>query len=353
MYSYILSFLVAFLISVSVTPLVKRFAQKFQLVDDPKIRHQPARTHTGVVARAGGLAIFIALLVPILIFIPINKLLLGVLVGATLIVVTGLLDDYYDLSPYVRLALNVLVALVTILFGLGVPYLSNPFGGVIRLDQIFFTISFLGEHKFLLLANLFAVFWIVSLMNFINWSKGVDGQLPGFVAISCLFIGIFALRFSSHEVAKSSVSMIAFVTSGAFAGFLVWNMYPQKIMPGYSGGALAGFMLATLSILSFAKLGILLMVLSVPIIDALYVFVRRILAGQSPFKGDASHFHHRLLQIGWGRRRIAVFYWIISFIFGVSALYFRGEQKMLAFATATILIACFIFIIQRIKEDMI
>lgn len=353
MYSYILSFLVAFLISVSVTPLVKKFAQKFRLVDDPKIRHQPARTHTGVVARAGGLAIFIAIFVPILLFIPINKLLIGVLVGATLIVITGIFDDYYDLSPYVRLALNVLVALITILFGLGVPYLSNPFGGVIRLDQIYLTISFLGEHKFLLLANVFAVFWIVSLMNFINWSKGVDGQLPGFVAISCLFIGIFALRFSSHEVAKSSVAMIGFITSGAFAGFLVWNMYPQKIMPGYSGGSLAGFMLAVLSILSFAKLGVLLMVLSVPIIDALYVFVGRVLAGNSPFRGDDSHFHHRLLKIGWGRRRIAVFYWCISFIFGVCALYFRGEQKAIAFGTATVLIACFIVILQRIKEDMV
>ena len=353
MNSYFIPFVVSFFISVLSTPGVLKFAQKYKLVDDPKTRNQPARTHTGIIPRAGGLAILLGIIIPILLFVTLNKVVVGILVGAVLIVVTGLLDDYYDLSPFLRLVINFAIAVIVILFGLGVPYISNPFGGVIRLDQVYLTISFLGTHKFLLFANIFAIFWIVSLMNFINLSKGVDGQLPGFVAISCLFIGIFALRFSSHEVAKSSVSMIAFVTSGAFAGFLVWNMYPQKIMPGYSGGALAGFMLATLSILSFAKLGILLMVLSVPIIDALYVFVRRILAGQSPFKGDASHFHHRLLQIGWGRRRIAVFYWIISFIFGVSALYFRGEQKMLAFATATILIACFIFIIQRIKEDMI
>ncbi len=96
-----------------------------------------------------------------------------------------------------------------------------------------------------------------------------------------------------------------------------------------------------------------MMVLSVPIIDALYVFLRRILSGKSPFKGDNGHFHHRLLQIGWGRRRIAVFYWIVSFIFGVCALYFRGEQKALAFATATVLIAIFIVILQRIKKEMV
>ena len=120
-------------------------------------------------------------------------------------------------------------------------------------------------------------------------------------------------------------------------------------MPGYSGGALAGFFLGVLSILSWGKIGTMLLVLSVPLVDAIYVVARRIINKQSPFKGDAGHFHHRLLKIGWGRRRIAVFYWIVSFLFGMAALFFHSMQKVLAILFVVVLLACFIVIIDRIR----
>lgn len=350
MNSYVLGFLVSFFICVIATPFVKLLAIKFHLVDDPKKRYQPAGIHDGVVPRAGGLAIYLAIFFGIVLLVGVNKVILGILIGGVLIVAMGLADDYKDISPYTRWVMNIIVAVITISFGLGIPYVSNPFGGVIHLDKIYFTISFLGTHNFLIIANIISVIWIVALMNFVNWSKGVDGQMPGFVAISAFIIALFAVRFSSHDIAKNSVSMIGFITSGAFAGFLVWNMYPQKIMPGYSGGALAGFMLAVLSILSFSKFGILLMVLSVPLIDAVYVFMGRVLSRKSPFKGDNRHFHHRLLQIGWGKRRVAVFYWTVCLLFGISSLYFTGVQKVLAFGSTMILLAFFIVILIRIKK---
>jgi UDP-GlcNAc:undecaprenyl-phosphate GlcNAc-1-phosphate transferase len=121
-------------------------------------------------------------------------------------------------------------------------------------------------------------------------------------------------------------------------------------MPGYGGGALAGYLLAVLSILSWAKLGTLFLVLSMPLVDAFYVILRRLKDLKSPFKGDAGHFHHRLLTIGWGKTRIALFYWFVSLLFGVSSLYLQGVEKIFALILVSVSLALFIVVINRIKS---
>lgn len=339
----------AFFISFLAVPPTIYLAKRFGLTDDVTKRKHPAQTHTGIIPRAGGIPLFLGFLIPILIFAPINRLMLGIIIGGFLIVVMGILDDYLDISPYVRFFLNFIIAGIVILFGLGIPYISNPLGGIIRLDIFVLTFNFLGQHKFLILSNLGSLIWIVALMNFVNWSKGVDGQMPGFVIISSIFLGLLSFRLPGHDIAQQSVILIAFVVAGSFAGFLPWNLYPQKIMPGYGGGALAGFFLAILSILSFGKMGTLTLLLSIPLIDALYSIVRRIKNRKSPFWGDDKHFHHRLLEIGWSKHRVALFYWITSFIFGIAALFFHGMQKILALLLVFVCLAIFILIINRIK----
>lgn len=342
---------VAFLISFLTVILTIPVARHFRLVDDPQKRKHPAQIHTGVIPRAGGLPLFIGFLIPMLLFVPVNQIILGIIIGAFLIVVMGSLDDYFDISPYIRFFFNIVIVAIVILFGLGVPYISNPFGGIIRLDTFSLTFDFFGKHQFLFLSNLTSLIWIVTLMNFVNWSKGVDGQMPGFVVISSIFLGLLSFRLPGHDIAQQSVTLLSFIIAGTFAGFLVWNVYPQKIMPGYGGGALAGFFLGVLSILSFGKVGVLTLLLSVPLIDAFYVMVRRIKNLKSPFWGDASHFHHRLLEIGWGKRRVAFFYWIISLLFGVAALFFHGIQKILALLMVSISLGVFIIIINHIKKS--
>lgn len=345
----ILATAVSFLVTLGITPAVMALALKLRLVDDPNKREHPANTHLKVLPRAGGLSILLGILVASLIFLTMGKIIFGILLGAILIVILGLIDDYIDVSPYLRFASNILIVCFVIFFGLGTPYITSPFGGVIRLDTIKLSYDFFGTHQFLLLANLFSIIWIVALMNFVNWSKGVDGQLPGFVAISAFVIGIIALRFSVHDIKSLEVAMFAYIVGGAFCGFLIWNFYPQKILPGYSGGALAGYFLGVLSILSFAKIGTLALVLSIPLVDAVYTILRRIRMGRSPFYGDALHFHHRLLAIGWGRRRIAIFYWLVSLLFGVSALFFAGIQKLLALLIVFCLLAVFLLVSQRLS----
>ncbi|MCL4374336.1 undecaprenyl/decaprenyl-phosphate alpha-N-acetylglucosaminyl 1-phosphate transferase [Patescibacteria group bacterium] len=328
-------------------------ARRLGLVTDKKTRFHPAHTHVGIIPRAGGLPIWLGFLVSVLIFIPLNKIVVGIIICTTLLVILGLLDDYLDLSPYWRFAANIVIAILMIMFGLGIPYISNPFGGVIRLDTLQIHFSLLGgNHSLWVVADLLAIIWLAWTMNMVNWSKGVDGQLPGFVAIAAFFLGLLAKRFTVHDITSQEVMFLSFATAGAFLGFLPWNFFPQKIMPGYGGGSLAGFLLGVLAILSFGKIGTLFLVLAIPTIDAVYTVIRRLVKKQSPFRADWGHFHHRLLEIGWGKRRIAIFYWLITFIFGVTSLFLKGLEKLIALVTTAIILFSFIFIIEKIKRQL-
>lgn len=349
---FLLPFLafISFLISFATTPWVMQFAGKFGLVDDPKTRPHPAHTHKGVIPRAGGIPIFLGIFLPIFFMVPQSKIFWGIFAAALLIVSIGLWDDKKDRSPYIRFFLNFLAAAIAVSSGIGIPYITNPFGGVIHLDTLIIQFNFLGDHSILLLADIFALIWIVWCMNMVNWSKGVDGQMPGFVAISSFVIGILSLRFLSQDISQIYVVYLAFLTAGSFLGFLPWNFYPQKIMPGYGGGALAGFMLAILSIFSFGKLGTMLLVLGIPLTDALYTLGRRLFSGKSIFSPDREHLHHKLLAIGWGRRRIALFYWSISAILGIGALYLNSQQKAFAVILLIAIVSGFIMWISRLSN---
>ncbi len=354
-FASIASFAVAFL----TTPLIIRLAYRFGIVTDHKVRKHPAHTHRGVLPRGGGLPLFLGIFLPLATFITGNKIVLFIFLGALFTTIIGLLDDKYDMSAYLRFVLNIMVAGLAVVGGIGIPFITNPFDSVIRLDKLVVPLSFAGqEFQILVFADIAAVLWIVWCMNMINWSKGVDGQLPGFVFVAALFLGLLSLRFSRHDISKETVTILSFATAFSFLGFLPWNFYPQKILPGYGAGSLAGYMLAVLSILSWGKLGTLMLVIALPFTDAVLVLARRIFSKKSPFKADRGHFHHLLLDMGWGRARIAVFYWLVSFIIGLFALVASSEKKIFAllllfFVFSAMIVWSFYFVKQlynRIKE---
>lgn len=346
---FLISALISFFFTIPTIFLVK----KLGLVTDKRKRFHPAHTHKGVIPRGGGIPLFLALCITTLLFVPLNKIIVGILISSFILVLLGLLDDYIDLSPYLRFFLNLWISAIVVGFGLGIPYISNPLGGVIRLDEWKIVFDLFGKHSVLVFADIVAILWLTWIMNMVNWSKGVDGQLPGFVGITAFFLGLLAQRFTAHDISVQHVSLFSFIVAGAFLGFLPFNFYPQRIMPGYGGGALAGFLLGILSILSFGKVGTAVLILSIPMIDAVYTIIRRIKKKQSPFKADWGHFHHRLLELGWGKRRIALFYWIVSIMLGIAALFLRGFEKLLAFLTIAIILLFFMVIIQRIKKAKI
>ena len=320
---------VALLISFLATPVVKKIALVLKIIDDPKKHKHIKVIHTYPVPRGGGLATFLAIFITALIFLPVDKHLTGILAGATLITLVGFLDDKYNLNPYLRLFLCFVAAALPIAAGIGIAFISHPAGGIIDLSHPQISFFLLGKTRSIwLLSDLFALVWIVFIMNMLNMgAKGVDGQLPGVVTIAASTIAALSLRFSA-DITQWPVIILASILAGSYLGFLPWNFYPQKIMPGYAGSTLAGYLLAVLSILSTTKVGVLMVVLGVPLIDTGYVIARRILSGKSPVWGDRGHLHHRLLDAGWSKRKVAVFYWLITLILGISALKLNTSLKL-------------------------
>jgi UDP-GlcNAc:undecaprenyl-phosphate GlcNAc-1-phosphate transferase len=345
--------LVAILVSALSTPLVIKIAVHFGLIDDPKIHKHPKVIHTYPVPRGGGLAIFLAVTIASLIFLPLDKHLRGILAGAGILTIMGILDDKYDLNPYLRLGIQFLAASLPIVAGIGIAFITNPFNGILDLSQPQIQIEILGETRSIwILADLFAVFWIVTLMNFINMgAKGVDGQLPGVTAIAAATIAALSLRFSA-DIAQWPVIILASIVFGAFLGFLPWNFYPQKIMPGFSGSSLAGYLLAILAILSTTKVGTLMVVLGIPLIDTGYVVIRRVMAGKSPVWGDRGHLHHKLLDSGLSKRQVVYVYWLFTLALGILALNLNAASKLYTMVgTAIILGGIILWLTHRPKRN--
>jgi len=345
------SFLSSFLFALLITPLVIHFYRRHNWLDDPEQNQHVKKTHSQAVPRGGGLVIFLATFLAALLILDFDKYLLAIFVGASLLTVVGFIDDIFDISPYLRLATGLLASLIVVGAGIGIAYVSNPFGnGVIHLDQPQLILTLFGETRSIwILSSLFATFFILWNMNIINWSKGLDGQLPGFVSVSCLFIAILANQFADNPT-QFNVANLALIVSGAFAGFLVWNFYPQKIMPGYGAGSLAGYFLSILAILSGAKVATTLMVLAIPTADGIFTIARRILAGKSPFWGDRGHLHHKLMDYyGWGRRRVAIFYILSSAALGLLSLYLDTTGKIIAICTTSLIVFSFL-VYSKIKQ---
>ena len=335
----ILPFLAAAAVAFLATPLVIKFARKIGTIDDPKKHKHPKVIHTYPVPRGGGLAIFIGIAIASFIFLPLDKHLTGILIGAALLVVLGIFDDKYDLNPYLRLFLQLVIVSIPIAAGVGIAFLTNPFNGIIDLSQPQIVFNLLGEQRSIwILSDLFAFFWIIFLMNIINMgAKGVDGQLPGVAGIAALAITALSFKFSA-DISQWPITILAAITAGAFFGFLPWNIFPQKIMPSFSGSILAGYMLALLSILSTTKIGILMVVLGVPLVDTGYTIVRRLAEGKSPVWGDRGHLHHRLLDAGWSKRKVSGFYWLITAILGIIALNLNATQKLYTIISIAVLV---------------
>jgi UDP-GlcNAc:undecaprenyl-phosphate GlcNAc-1-phosphate transferase len=336
---YLFPLLIAFLLASIITPIVKNVYSKRGWIDDPKKNKHPKNLHTYPVPRGGGIAIFLAVILSSIIFLRIDQYLLGILIGGIILVIVGFLDDIYDLNPYFRLIMGFLAASCVVASGVGIAFITNPFGGgVLHLDSLQYQFQIFGQQKsFWVLSDIFALLWIVWSMNMVNWSKGLDGQLPGIVVIAASTIAFLSFRFT-EDITQWNVSILAAITAGSYLGFLIFNIYPQSIMPGYGGGTLAGYLLATLAILSGAKVATMIIVLGVPTVDGVYTILRRISTGKSPVWGDRGHFHHHLLNLGWNKKQVAIFYWLVTAILGLIALQLNAQQKLFTIVTLILII---------------
>jgi len=345
---FVYSILISLIISLVTTPIVRNLFIKLKFVEHPLEKQKKSKNATALssVPRGGGISIFIAITFTCLLFLPLDKHLKGILLAALLTLIVGVWDDIKDISPKIRLFTNIVAALIVVGSGIGIAFVSNPFGGIIDLSYPRLSFEFFGSHTIWIISDILAIIWIVWCQNIVGWATGVDGQLPGFVSISAFFIGLLGLRFAT-DITQWPVIILAGVVCGAYLGFLPFNVFPQSIMPGYSGKSLAGLLLAILAILSGAKLATLIFLLGIPMIDAIFVLIKRIINKKPLMRSDGSHLHHQLLKIGWTRHQIAMFYWLLSFCLGLLALFLNSSQKFYVFIGIIIIFLTFTLQLSR------
>jgi len=353
-------------ISFIATPLTIWLAKRFRILDFPWRPH-PAILHKNPIPRAGGVATFLAVVITYALFgsfsglAVFDKHIVGILVAGLIVVVVGVLDDKYDLNPYVRLLTNFLAAGIIVASGVGITWFTNPFGGIIRLDEIVIRLNFpgilpfdffAGPHSIVLFADILAFIWIVWVMNALNWSSGVDGQLSGIAVIGLVALGIAASRYLAADPTQTAPTVLAFAAAGSYLGFLPWSFYPQKIMPGYGGGTLAGVILASLSILAGAKLATTGLVLIVPLVDGIWAITRRLTRGRSPVWGDREHLHHQLLALGWQKWQVAVFYYLLGGAAAFFALTFGHKGRFFAILVGGVVILAILITLARFRQKI-
>lgn len=326
-----LAFFTSFLLTTVVTPFALIMIKKLGLYDDPKSHIHPGIIHTKPIPRGGGIPLFIGAFISGMLFLPINQITIAIFVASFLALFIGVIDDRLnamsqDASPYLRFSVNILCAIIVVGSGVSMTFITNPFGGILYFDKLLPT--FFNGFP-ITLAQIISVIWIVWVMNMLNWSKGVDGQMPGIVIISALTIGFLSLRLPGSEFMAPTDAVLAFIIAGSMLGFLMFNFHPAKIFPGY-GATSIYLMLAVVSILSSSKLATAILVMGIPTVDALFTILRRILHRKNPFFGDNKHLHHLLLDLGYSQRQIALFYWSISAILGLVSLTLESKSKLFA-----------------------
>ncbi len=318
-------FLGAALFSMVLTPLVRRLALRYRIVDRPGAR----RVHVTTIPRSGGLAVAAAFLGVAGGFLIVNEGfgliavppslrpldLLALLLGGALAAALGAIDDLLDLRARWQILGQVGLATGAVALGIGVEFVNNPFGaGVIAFPA--------------LAAAAFTIFWIVGMINSINWIDGLDGLSSGVAIIAAVTLGLISL---STRVNQPLIAVLCFVLAGALLGFLRWNFHPASIFVGTSGVQFVGYTLAVLAILGTAKVAVALLVLGVPIIDTFWIIVRRLSQRRSPFSPDRQHIHHRLLDLGLSHRQTVLVIYGLCTGLAILALILTGASQLYAF----------------------
>ena len=323
--SIVVAFLAAGLLSLVLTPLVRRVALRHQIVDQPEAR----RVNVVPVPRSGGLAVSAAFLLVATVFLLVNGALdlvpvpatfkpsgaVALLLGGAVAAALGAADDWFDLRARWQLAGQVVLAAGAVALGITIGFINNPLGGsAIRFEGAF--------------AAGFAMFWIIGMVNSINWIDGLDGLSSGVALIAAVTLGLISL---STQVGQPLIAVLCFALAGALLGFLRWNFHPATIFAGTSGVQFVGYTLAVLSVLGTAKVAVALLVLGVPIIDTFWIIVRRISERRSPFTPDRTHIHHRLLDLGLSHRQTVLAIYGICIALAVLALILTGATQLYAF----------------------
>ncbi|MFH1188162.1 MAG: MraY family glycosyltransferase [bacterium] len=315
--NYIQPLILSFLLSFVLSWLVIKLALKLKILDHPK---EERKIHDKPMPLLGGLAIFGSFF--IIVFLNFKNIIsqtvsekfaVAMLAGAIILMIGGYLDDKYNLSPSQSIIAPILAALVVVISGLKIDYITNPFGGFFKIGLIFgAAITFL---------------WILGMMYTTKILDGLDGLVAGITTIGAIII--FFASFQKYFV-QPEAAVLALILAGACVGFLFWNFHPAKIFLGEGGSLLCGFLLACMAILSKGKIATTLLIMGIPILDLVWVILRRWKEGKAINVADRKHLHHRLIDAGLTHRNAALVYYFLTALFGGTALFLQSKGKFFA-----------------------
>ena len=311
----LLALAVAAVISYLSTPFVKKLAFKIGAVDVPKDNR---RMHKKPIPRLGGLAIVIAFLLCTFLFVKLEKQMQGILLGAIIILVVGVLDDCLALPALPKFFAQIAAGTIVVLHGCEIRYVTNPFS-VVPFD--------LGW-----LAGPVTVFWIVLMTNAVNFIDGLDGLAVGVSGISTGTMLVIALLLG-----KESVAVVLAALLGACIGFIPYNFNPAQIFMGDTGSTFLGFVLASISVQGLFKMYAVVsfvvpfLILGVPFFDLSFAVIRRLAKGQNPMTADRGHIHHRLIDMGLSQKQSVAIVYMLTGVLGLAAVLLANNTGTKAF----------------------
>lgn len=327
---YAISFAVALLASWILVPYVKRWAQTLGAMDAPDAR----KVHKSPIPRMGGLAIYLGFIIAVVATMHLTFEMVGMLIGATIIVAVGIADDIYQLDAKVKLLGQILAAAVLVMFDVRIAWIINPFGDYIYLEY---------------LSIPFTIFWVVSLTNVVNLIDGLDGLAAGVSIIASATVILVALKQGFYPVA-----ILTAAVAGSTLGFIKYNFNPAVIFMGDTGSMFLGYILAAISIFGAVKTAttIALLVpaiaLGLPIMDTAFAIMRRYSNGKPIFQPDKGHFHHRLLAMGFTQKQAVLLMYCISAVLGLSAILLSEATFTMAAVIIGVIIAGVFIVAKKI-----
>jgi UDP-GlcNAc:undecaprenyl-phosphate GlcNAc-1-phosphate transferase len=305
MFKYILIFLIAAGTAYIFTPVALRLAVKIGAMDVP---NDDRRMHTNPIPRLGGIAIYLGTIISIVLMLPFSLEVTGILIGGTVILITGIIDDIYKLSPWAKLTCQAVSAIIVFAFGVRIHFIGVPLGS----GYLYFP---------WIISLIITVIWIAGITNTINLIDGLDGLAAGVAAIASL-----SLAYIAYINQRPEVALVTLAVAGSAMGFLPFNFNPAKIFMGDGGSLFLGFMLAAVSIVGPMKGAaaiatiIPVLVLGLPIFDTAFAIFRRIMKRKPIMEADKEHLHHRILSKGMDQKRTVIVFYTLSGILGIAAV---------------------------------
>ena len=304
----LLTLAVSFLVTFIAVPIVKMIAEKIGAVDVPK---DGRRMHKKPIPRLGGLAMIYGFFVSILCFTSITTEIRGIMIGCLILGGLGVIDDIHPLSAKLKLAVQIIAAIIPVLSGVTISFFSVPAfidpSGMLHLHPI--------------VGAVISVVWIIAITNAVNLIDGLDGLAAGVSSIASMSILFIAVINGNSIIAVLAAALV-----GSCVGFLPFNVNPAKIFMGDTGSTFLGYMLATMSIYGLFKGYALItfvapfLILGLPIFDTAFAIIRRIIHHRPVMEADRGHLHHRLIDMGFSQKQTVAILYSITSLLGLSAV---------------------------------